>query len=78
MFAEVCGAEVVGLQLILECALHHAAFSTDGVVSLAGNRHHRGVRGRVLCEDLGGWLLLPIPGLEGKVKICPQAFLRHR
>lgn len=68
----------MGRYLVLERALHHAAFSTDGVVSLSGNRHHRGVWGRILCEDLGGWLLLPIPGLEGKVKICPQAFLRHR
>ena len=66
------------LYLILERALHHASFLTNGIISLAGNRHHRGVRGRILCEDLGGWLLLPIPGLEGKVKICPQAFLRHR
>jgi len=68
----------MGLYLILEHALHHAAFWINGVVSLAGNRHHRGVWSRVLCEDLGGRLLLPIPGLEGKVKICPQAFLRHR
>lgn len=67
----------MGLYLILERALHYASFSTNGVVSLAGNRHHRGVRGRILCEDLGSRLLLPVPGLEGKVKICPQTFLRH-
>lgn len=64
----------MALYLILEWA----SFSTNGIASLAGNRHHRGVWGRILCEDLGGRLLLPIPGLEGKVKICPQAFLRHR
>lgn len=53
-------------------------FLTNGTVPLAGNCHHRGVWGGVLCADLGCRLLLPIPGLEGTVEICPQAFLCHR
>lgn len=59
-------------------ALYPASFPTNSLVSPAGNCHHRGVWGWILCADLGSRLLLPIPWLEGKVKICPQAFLRHR